>query len=352
LEFVATSYAALLAKSMISALLTVEMVSGHKIHPDNPALQYRGCAQVNATAERARFDRLVDATGGFRHDTPGGRILFRTDATSVVAHFRCNQLHTRRDAVNGVGVFFVNGTLCKSYSLAGTRADSVGVLVLQATNPEPRDIEIWLPYAESVDFEGLVVNADARFLPKPARAFPLYVAYGDSITHGFQASNPTLTYPALLAATKGWELINFGFGSRTATADDGKAIGVVPADVITILIGFNDHYGSKPLEQYQADVTGLLRNIRAAQPATPIWLITPLWSTEPWPTKLGLHLEDYRKVLRKIAAAAADPRLQLIEGADLIPAEPNCFTDGVHPNDGGFRVMADRLAAKISLKSS
>ena len=95
---------------MISSPLTAEMVSGHKIQPDNPALQYRCCARVDVTAERARFDRTVEAVGGFRYNAPGGRIVFRTDATSVVAQFRCNQLHTRRDAVNGVGVVFVNGT--------------------------------------------------------------------------------------------------------------------------------------------------------------------------------------------------------------------------------------------------
>ena len=339
------------SEPMISSLLTAEMVFGHKIQPDNRALKYRGCARVEATAERARFDRSVEAVGGFRYNAPGGRIVFRTDATSVVAQFRGNQLHTRRDAVNRVGVVFVNGTKRGICSLDGTAIGPVHVPVLQEERPALRDIEIWLPYGESVDFEGLVVNADARFFPTATSDRPRYVAYGDSITHGFQASDPTLTYPSLLAVAKGWELTNLGFGCHTATADDGKLIGAVPADVITILIGFNDHLGNKPLEQYRADVAGLLRNIRAAQPNTPIWLITPLWSAEPWPTNLGLHLEDYRKVLRKITAAADDPRLQLIEGTDLIPADPGCFTDGVHPNDRGFRIMADQLAAKISLSS-
>jgi lysophospholipase L1-like esterase len=332
------------------------MTFGQEISPDNPALQYRGCARVNATAERARFDRLVKEASGFRYDTSGVRIFFRTNATSVFARLCCNQLHTRRDAVNGVGVLFVNGTRCGTYNVDGKTADAVRVPVLQETIATTREIEIWLPYGESVDFAGLAVNNEARFFPPSACAWPRYVAYGDSITHGFHASDPTLTYPALLAAAKNWELINLGVGSRTASASDGQVIGSVSAGAITIAIGTNDYLGNIPRGQFKADVNGMLRNIRAAQPTTPIWLITPLWHTESWhpsrsPNGRNLRLDDYRKVLREIAVAANDPRLHLIEGTELIPADASFFTDGIHPNDKGFRCMADGVASKVSLTS-
>jgi lysophospholipase L1-like esterase len=55
--------------------------------------------------------------------------------------------------------------------------------------------------------------------------------------------------------------------------------------------------------------------------------------------------------LREIAVAANDPRLHLIEGTELIPADASFFTDGIHPNDKGFRCMADGVASKVSLTS-
>lgn len=296
---------------------------GRDIPPNDPVLQYRGCPQVNATAKYARFDRLLEVPGGFRYDPSGARICFRTNATSIVARLRGNQLHTRRDAVSGVGVWFVDGKRRGTYSVNGATTDEVRVPMLREINAAARNIEIWLPYGDAVDFVGLTVNDEAQFISPPVHVRPRYLAYGDSITHGFRASDPTLTYPALLVTTNDWELINLGFGGREATASDGRLIGSAPADVITILIGFNDHYGNKPLEQYKTDVAGMLKNIRAAQPTTPIWLITPLWSTEPLPTQLGLHLEDYRKVLREIVTEANDPRLHLIEGTELIPADPS-----------------------------
>ena len=64
-------------------------------------------------------------------------------------------------------------------------------------------------------------------------------------------------------------------------------------------MGYNDYNGKKPVAEYKADIDGIIRGIRAAQPKTPIYLITPLWSTEP----AGPRLEDYRKAVREVAAA-------------------------------------------------
>jgi len=332
----------------MSALSGVAPDVGREILPNDPALQYRGCARVDVIAARARFDRLVDAAFGFRYDSSGVQICFRTDATSVVARFRGNQLHTRRDAVNGVGVLFVDGTRRGTYNVDGAKADVVRVPVLQDSIAAAHNIEICLPYGDALDFAGLTVNAEARFFPVPARARPRYVAYGDSITHGFRASDVTKTYPFLLAARKDWELINMGFGSREVTAADGAVLSSLSPGVVTILMGFNDYYHDKPLHDYECDLLAVIRNTRDKNPGTPIFLITPLWSTEPLPTKLGLCLEDYRKVVRNLAAGAHDPCLHLVEGLNLIPHDPKYFTDGIHPNDEGFREMATNLEREMN----
>lgn len=333
----------------ILILMTTPMLVADEIRPDSPHLQYSGHAHAVILAERARFDRIIEAGAGFQFDNPGVRIRFRTDATSVVAKLFYNGMHQRMDAVNGVGVFRVDGKERGSFQNGKPRPGKINVTILDEKKAAEHDCEILLPYGDSVDFEGLIVNAGARFYPVPPRPVVRYVACGDSITHGFRASNVTKGYAFLLAEQKGWQLVNMGFGSRRATADDGKTIGALPADVITILIGFNDHFGNKPLEQFAADMTGLLRNIRAAQPETPIHVITPLWSTEPFPTHLGLRLENYRVVVRQVVQQADDPNLHLIEGPELIPHDKKFFTDGVHPNDSGFAALAEHLGARIAI---
>jgi lysophospholipase L1-like esterase len=317
------------------------------IAPDDPALRYAGGARVDLAGARARFDRGVGEAGGFRHDAPGTRICLRTDATRVTMRVRGNGLHARRDAVNSVVVVEVDGEWsgARHVDVNVNVVVDVDVLLLEA--PALRDIAIWLPYGESLDFEGLRVNAGARVQAWPAPARPRYVAYGDSITQGFRASDVSHTYPALVAAANGWEAVNLGFGSRQATAEDGWVVGAAAGDLVSVLIGFNDHFHNTPLARYRAEVGGLLRNIRAGCPSAPICVITPLWSSEPFPTSLGLHLEDYRQVLRDVAARSGDAGMRIIEGPELIPADGDLFADGVHPNDRGFGVMAANLATLL-----
>ena len=333
----------------ILILMTMNLLTANEIPPDSSDLHYSDYAHATITTERARFDRVIEAGSGFQFDNPGARIRFRTDATSVVARLFYNGMHQRMDAVNGIGVFRVDGRNCGSFLHVKPRPGKIAVKILAEEKTAERDCEIVLPYGDSVDFEGLTVNDGARFYPMKPRPGIRYVAYGDSITHGFRSSDVTKGYAFLMAEQKGWELVNMGFGSRRATAADGKAIAALPADVITILIGFNDHYGNKPLDQYEADMTGLLRNIRAGQPKTPIYVITPLWSTEPFPTHLGLHLEQYRAIVRKVVQTENDPNLHGIEGPDLIPHDKKFFTDGVHPNDSGFAVLAENLGPRVGI---
>lgn len=334
---------------LAGALIVPGLTVGRDVPPNAPEFRYIGCVAVDLNAERARFDRVINDPAGFRYDAPGARIVFRTDATSVTAHFRFNGLHNRRDAVNGFGIVMVDGKKGESYKVEAINDEIQSVPLWESADAAMRDMEVCLPYGESVDFLGLTVNDNASVLPVPPKTRPRYVAYGDSITHGFRAKDVLSTYPVLVAQSRDWELINLGFGSRQASADDGRIIGSVPADIITILIGFNDHYGNKPLDRYRSDVNGILENIRVAQPKTPIFLITPLWSSEPFPTNLGLRLEDYRQVLREIVTEEKDANLHIIEGTDLIPADAKFFTDGVHPNDDGFHSLAEKLAPRLQL---
>lgn len=322
-------------------------IFGREIPASDPSFSYSGYANIDIQPEHVRFDRLIDAESGFRHDNPGVSIFFRTNAESVTARFLYNGLRQLVGSLNGTGVWFIDGKPSGEFHTGAERPGPVEVAVLSHGGREERTFELRLPYGESVDFQGITVNDGATLVPIVLPKRIRYVAYGDSITHGFSASKVTNTYPYMLAAKEGWELVNMGFGGREATASDGLALAAISPDVVTILMGFNDYYLNKPLLTYEQDLQGILRGIRTKCPLIPIYLITPLWSTEPLPTKLGLRLEDYRAVVRRVAGTANDPHLHLIEGPDLIPNLPEYFTDGIHPNDAGFQKLAETLEEKI-----
>ena len=178
-----------------------------EVPPTAPELSYPGSVVAEVSAERARFSRVVKADKGLENDAPGTRIIFRTDAKVILAQFQANGLRVR-DAVNGVGAVVVDGKKTSNYAIDGPGTGILNVPVLNSADATLRDIEIWLPYAESVDFLGLTVNKTARILPMTLPNRPRYVAYGDSITQGYRAADALATYPVLVAKARGWELTN------------------------------------------------------------------------------------------------------------------------------------------------
>ena len=148
---------------------------------------------------------------------------------------------------------------------------------MPATAPGFHDYEIVLPYGDAVDFQGLEVNAAARMETPPAAPAVRYVAYGDSVTHGFTASAIDKTYPYLVAHKMGWQLINLGLGGRSSNVSDAHVLKTLKADVITVLMGVNDWQGGAPLERYRKNMNGFFDALRAVQPAVPIYFITSLW---------------------------------------------------------------------------
>lgn len=315
--------------------------------PVDQRFLFCGCLPPQIAPSRARFSRPAAGEHCFCHDSAGARVRFRTDATEVTARIRYNRLHTLRDAANGVGAWTMDGTLAGTFRHGAEQSDGIEVMLAAHEPSRVRDYEIILPYGDSTDFEGLVVNAGAAFLPPPPPPRIRCVTHGDSITQGFWANDVTHTFPYQVGERLGWEMVNLGIAGRKATASDGEWVGAVRADVVTILIGFNDYHQATPLEEFAGNLRAALRAFRRAQPRTPLGLITPLWSNGLPVIGDGPRLEVYRDAMRRVAAELCDDRLTLIEGPALVPGDPALFRDGIHPNDRGFAILSDSLVERL-----
>lgn len=340
---------AIMEVAMISVVIpTAGVAMTSEISPADPLLQITDCVRIVRTPEAARMDRVIPALGGFQYDNPGARIRFRTGAKRIAAKLKYTSLHTRIDTINSKGLYTVNGKIVGSFQ-RDQKSNDVTVEFPFNNDGKVSDYELIMPYGDSVEFAGLSLR-DGTLSPIMARPAFKYVAFGDSITHGFRGSDVSKTYPFVIGDKLNWQVVNMGFGSRTTVPSDGDAIAACGGDIISIMIGFNDFYGSKPLAQYGQDLKSLLIHIRKRQPSTPIFLIAPLWSSEPtWSaSKIGLTLEDYRKVVRQVAAEANDAHLYLIDGLMLMDHQLELTTDGIHPNDQGFAQIAERLAPLLN----
>ncbi len=116
-----------------------------------------------------------------------------------------------------------------------------GRIAVRFDNPEhlPLEVRIYLPLIMSVAVGRLVSNGTAA--PAPRRGYLL--ALGDSITQGFVVGCPSLSYPALLSAELGLDLVNqavcgYVFDQKTLTGI--KALRKEPPAAITVAYGTND----------------------------------------------------------------------------------------------------------------
>lgn len=351
---------ALAADELLISALAAPSAPGW-IAPDDSRIAYSDyvrkslvAAPFDASVLLARFDRLLPISGkGYEWDNPGARVRFRTDATNAQASLYYNELHVSTSARNSRGFYRIDGLTnalwtFQTVSTTTVRTQEHAVVSL-AVPPGGgfHDYEVVLPYGDSVDFQGLHVNADAQFQPPAARPATRYVAYGDSITHGFTASEVGKSYAYRVAELRNWQLVNMGYGGRAATATDGATVGAQGADVISVLIGVNDWQGGVPLTTFSNRLDGFLTNLRTQQPAVPVYLLTPLWVDAAWNPGADIApLEAYRQVVRDVAAACNDTNLMVIEGPDLIDPSTAYFDAVlVHPNDLGFSLMSERLAA-------
>lgn len=184
----------------------------------------------------------------------------------------------------------------------------------------------------------------------------VYIGFGDSITHGRgQDGASYLTYPYKLAQKLNMDLYNLGIGGAKVSVPVAQMVQDLPkADVITILIGYNDLTGaSRSAEQYEKDYREFLSTIRKNQPEAKIFCIGLLYTKKPENEKTHFTPDDFRNVIRKIATEyqITDKNLYFIAGDKITSSDnlqPGIKTDAVHLTVRGASLFADALYKQMA----
>jgi len=276
--------------------------------------------------------------------TTGVTVGFCTDSPSIRAHFN----HLSYVVTENTGyVVFQNGVFDQL-------VHELEVVDIPSTQPgTPVTYEIVCPSYDEVTFAELELEPGASLFPLPVDRRPRYFALGDSITHGSELdadtkADSTKSYPWVLAAAKGWQLYNLGVGGSKVTPAFGNMLTGERADLITILWGLNDKSRDNDLPLFTSKYETLLDNLRAAQPRTPVYCMTPITCSYEGPGSQGYTLGDYRDAIVGIVAtrqAAGDCHLHLVRGEDLTTLAD--LSDGTHLSVPGAASFANALAGVI-----
>ncbi len=199
---------------------------------------------------------------------------------------------------------------------------------------------------------------------------------GDSITYGVGASSKETSYVSLVTKEGEFEKgYNFGVsGSRIAKQikeifdspieDFVTRAERMPedADIVLVFGGTNDYaHGDAPLgrlgdntnDTFYGAMDVLINKLIAKYPTSKIAILTPLHceNEERYFNNAGIRncgtLKDYVNAEKEVAAKYSVPVIDLYESSGICPdnkINKETYTiDGLHPNDNGYRLIADKV---------
>ena len=189
----------------------------------------------------------------------------------------------------------------------------------------------------------LMIGLDDDAQVKPPRPYAVQkpiVFYGSSITNGASATHAGNAYVSIVCRRLDASFLNLGF-SGSARGEESIARYIAGLDMSLFVMDY-DH-NAPDAAHLEATHERFFRIVREAQPDLPIALISkPDFDIDPEGNAAR------RAVIRRTyehALAAGDARVRFIDGETLFGTTErrDCLVDGTHPNDLGFRRMADAI---------
>lgn len=201
------------------------------------------------------------------------------------------------------------------------------------------EVRIVMPFDVNLEVTELALEG-ATFVT-PIKRSRVLLAYGDSITHGYDAFYPSNSYVNRLADMLDATVFNKAIGGEVFFPELLDAENKVQPDIITVAYGTNDHTRGKRAVT-ERDCKLFYEKLRKKYPSAKIFAVSPIWRRDADEQK---PFGDFHDVEKIIAEAISDlDNAHLIHGFDLVPHDTNLFADlQLHPNDEGFAHYAKNL---------
>ncbi|KGJ80067.1 G-D-S-L family lipolytic protein [Cryobacterium roopkundense] len=201
----------------------------------------------------------------------------------------------------------------------------------------------------------LVASMAAPSLPSPVEQFAggqTVAFYGDSYTLGTGASDPSLRWSTTVSVERGWNEVNpsvngLGFvNNRQGAPGTGVVQQVIDSkpDIVFVTMGLNDNF-SMPARsaEIKSAITEDFTTLKAELPQARFIVVEPFWYTDDRP-------ESVDTIIGWVKDAAAVIDADYIPGAsNWIEGHPEWMaSDGLHPNDAGYRALAERMDTELA----
>ena len=319
-------------------------------------IDHAGYEFISATDERVRLygvfhdgecyrrvpkdiaEATSDKVAALATNTSGGRIRFITDSKRIAVISRMDSIrrmaHMPFSGIHGFDMY-VENTHVKSFL---PTVDIVGGYESEHAFADAKERLITINFPLYNNLEEFYIGIDEGSTIKPALDYKYekpVVYYGSSITQGGCASRPGMSYAAMLSRELDCNFINLGF-SGSGCGETVMAEYIASIDMSVFVLDY-DHNAPNPDHLWKTHLPFFMK-VREAHPDLPIIMMSRprCILSDAERDRLAAVRATYNARLE-----AGDTGVYFIDGTTLMI--PDGTVDMTHPNDLGFRTMANGI---------
>lgn len=211
------------------------------------------------------------------------------------------------------------------------------------------------------------VISSLHLLPRPKKGQIRVACVGDSVTYGcLVPGQPWNSYPRVLGRLLGKKYCVGNFGYSNCTAQNGgdqpytsmrlcrRSLEFQP-DIVLLMLGSNDTKECNwNAENCRKDLLGLIGSYRQLDSAPEVWLLTPppmytFFGKVPWELRADVLEKELLPLYAEISGCSDVP---LIDVHGAFENRREFFTDGVHPNAAGAKLLARTVYDSIAASNT
>ena len=195
-----------------------------------------------------------------------------------------------------------------------------------------KEVSIFLPWSVCAVIRSMVLDDGADLVP--IRPKHKLLAFGDSITQGYDAQHPSNKYITRLALALDAEECNKAIGGEEFYPPMAEAENGTAPDYIAVAYGTND-WSHSTRDVLTEHCRGFYKTLSEKYPNAKIFALTSIWR-EDWQLEKPVGpFHDVEAIIRE--AVRELPNATVIPGFDHVPKDTGFFADlRLHPNDAGF----------------
>lgn len=206
-----------------------------------------------------------------------------------------------------------------------------------------KEICVYLPW--SVCPTLLELSLDDGAYVKAVKPKKTLLAFGDSITQGYDALRSSNRYVARLCDKLGVMEINKGIGGEVFFPELAKSKDELNPDYITVAYGTND-FSTREYEDFKIRCKQFFEELSRNYKTSKIFAITPIWRKDYMGERVFGEFFRAQEYIKEICEKLEN--VTVISGFDLVPKDEKYYSDlRLHPNDKGFEFYAENLYNEI-----